>query len=242
MRIFRFLFLAASVMAFAPGIHAKSAQDSLAILPQDRLGEAWWQKRWTEKKALAARGGWEVVLIGDSITQGWEAKGKAAWAKYLEPRKALALGYGGDRTEHVLWRLDNGEIDGLRPKAVVIMVGTNNTGHRKDPPDAIAAGVRAILDRVRKKAPEAKILLLAIFPRGANREDPLRVNNDAANQILKTFEDGRYVFFADIGERFLGPDGSLSKEVMPDLLHLNEASYDVWGAELERPLKEKLGL
>lgn len=241
MRTFRILILALAAMTLAPAAHARQ-EGGEAITPQHRLSEAWWQKRWNQKKHMAAQGGWDIVLIGDSITQGWETAGKAAWSKYLEPRKALALGYGGDRTEHVLWRLDNGEVDGLKPRAVVIMIGTNNTGHRKDPPEAIAAGVRAIIDRVREKMPATKILLLAIFPRGATRDDPMRANNDAANAILKTFEDGKRVFFADIGPKFLGPDGTLSREVMPDLLHLNAASYDVWGAELERLLKEKLGL
>ena len=96
------------------------------------------------------------------------------WTKYYADRNALNLGFSGDRTENVLWRLQNGEIDGIAPKLAVIMIGTNNTGHRSDPPEQIAAGVQAILSELQQRLPDTKVLLLAIFPRGADKDDPMR--------------------------------------------------------------------
>ena len=105
----------------------------------------WWKDRHEEKLALAKQGGWELVFLGDSITHGWERNGKSTWDKYYGARKAINLGFGGDRTEHVLWRLEHGEFDGYKPRVVVIMIGTNNTGHDMHPPEAIAAGIEKIV-------------------------------------------------------------------------------------------------
>lgn len=200
----------------------------------------WWQERHEQKAAAAAQGGWELVFIGDSITHGWENAGKQSWQQYYGQRKALNLGFSGDRTEHVLWRLDHGELDGYSPKVAVIMIGTNNTGHRKDPPQAIAAGVKQIIGRLQAKSPEAKILLLAIFPRAENKTDAQRVNNDKTNALLAALADGNRVQFLDINDRFLLPDGTLSKEIMPDLLHPQQKGYAIWGEALEPTLKAML--
>jgi len=201
----------------------------------------WWQQRHEEKLALAKQGGWELVFLGDSITHAWENAGKQTWNQYYGKRKPLNLGFSGDRTEHVLWRLDNGELDGYQPKVVVIMIGTNNTGHRKDPPEAIAAGVEKIIDRIKTKSPETKVLLLAIFPRSEKPTDAPRVNNDKANTLLAKLADGDKVVFLDINERLLMPDGKLSKEIMPDLLHPKEKGYTIWGEAIEPTLKKMLG-
>ena len=133
---------------------------------------------------LAALEKVDLLMIGDSITHSWENTGKQTWQQYYGKRKALNLGFSGDRTEHVLWRLDHGELDGCKPKVVVLMIGTNNTGHRKDPPQAIAAGVKKILERIEAKSPQTKVLLLAIFPRAADKNDPQRMNNDKTNTLL----------------------------------------------------------
>jgi N-acetylglucosamine-6-sulfatase len=147
--------------------------------------------------------------------------------------KAANFGIGGDRTEHVLWRLANGNFDGLKPKLVVLMIGTNNTGHQGREGYACSAqqtadGVKEILAVLEKKCPEAKVLLLGIFPRGPDAMDKFRVQNEETNAIIKGYADGKRVFWKDLGSVFLANDGTLSKEIMPDLLHLNEKGYQMW--------------
>lgn len=212
-----------------------------ATTTTDRLNEAWWKTRYEAKYAEVARGGYDLVFLGDSITQGWEGAGKATWEKYYAHRKALNLGYGGDRTEHVLWRLKYGEIAGLSPKLVVIMLGTNNTGHRKDPPEQTAAGMQTILDLLKEKMPAAKFLLLAVFPREEKADGALRKINDGVNAIYKTFADGDRVTFLDINAGMLEPDGTLTREIMPDLLHPKEKGYGIWAAAMEPFIAKTLG-
>ena len=205
---------------------------------------AWWQPRFEQKKALAKQGGWELVFIGDSITHGWENGGKAVWQKYFGAYKALNIGYSADRTEHVLWRLDNGELEGYQPKLFVVMIGTNNNGHRKPEQERTAdtvAGIQAILDKLGQKAPQAKVLLLAIFPRGATPQDPLRVRNEAVNAEIQKFADNKRVFWQNINDKLLQSDGTLSKEIMPDLLHPNAKGYEIWAEAIAPFVKQTLG-
>ncbi|SMF26747.1 exo-1,4-beta-glucosidase [Alteromonadaceae bacterium Bs31] len=201
----------------------------------------WWEDRHKETLKRIKQGNVDVLFIGDSITQGWEGDGKAVWDKYYGSRNALSLGYGGDRTENVLWRLNHGEVDGISPKVAVLMIGTNNTGHRMEKPEFVANGIRKILDALAEKLPDTKILLLAIFPRGEMPDDPARVNNIAINTLIKDFADNKTVYYLDINEHFLGEGGKLSRDVMPDLLHLNAASYGVWAEKMEPTLQSLLG-
>jgi len=213
----------------------------LSVTPSDRLKDGGWSKRHEEKLAAPNRATAQVVFIGDSITQGWEGAGKSVWAHYYSARGALNLGYGGDRTENVLWRFDHGELDGLKAKVAVLMIGTNNTGHRKDSPEDIAAGVRKILDVLQQKLPKTKILVLAIFPRSAAATDAPRVNNDKADKLIAGFADNKRVFFLDINNKFLQPDGTLSKDIMPDLLHPKGKGYEIWAEAMEPELSKMLG-
>ena len=212
-----------------------------ATTPADRLSQASWKARHEAKLAEEAKGGYDLVFLGDSITQGWEGSGKSVWAKYYAHRKVLNIGYSGDRTEHALWRLDNGEIAGLSPKLVVIMLGTNNTGHRKDPPEQTAAGMKMILERIKAKMPGAKVLLLAVFPRQEKPDGDLRKINDGINAIYKTLADGDRVTFMDINGKMLESDGTLSREIMPDLLHPKEKGYAIWAAAIEPFIAKILG-
>src|SRR5262245_9596255 len=172
---------------------------------------------------IVAKGEADVIFIGDSITQGWEGAGKKLWAEHFAPLKAVNLGISGDQTGHVLWRLTEGkEIEPLKPKAAVIMIGTNNmgnadkgTGHT---PEQIAGGVKAIVEELRKQKPEMKILVLGIFPRSANATDKIREKVKDTNAIIAKLDDGKMVFYKDIGAKFLEPDGTLDKKIMPDLL------------------------
>jgi lysophospholipase L1-like esterase len=203
------------------------------------------EKRHETFNVVSKKGEAELVFLGDSITHGWEGKGKASWEKHWAPLKAANFGIGGDRTEHVLWRLEHGNFDGLKPKAIVLMIGTNNTGHQGRPQKELngavyectaeqtAEGIKTILGQLRKKCPDAKILVLGIFPRGANKEDKFRQQNEATNAIVKGYADGQKVFFLDVGAKFLEPDGTLSKTIMPDLLHPNEKGYEIWTSAIK---------
>lgn len=211
----------------------------------------------TEKKhesfnEISKLGQAELVFLGDSITAGWAGKGKAEWTKHWEPLKAANFGIGGDRTEHILWRLQNGNYDGLKPKLTVLMIGTNNTGHQgrpaaehggavyTSPAEQTAEGVAAIVKALKEKQPQMKILLLAIFPRGANNDDAMRKQNEATNQLISKLADGKSVYWLDINKSFLEADGTLSKEIMPDLLHPNEKGYQIWAEAIEPKVKELL--
>lgn len=177
----------------------------------------------------------DVVFLGDSITDGW--RGAKAWKTRFEPLHALNLGIGGDRTQHVLWRIQHDELKGYNPKAFVIMIGTNNMG--SDSAENIAAGVKAIVEEIQKQHPAGKILLLGIFPRSAKPTDKIRDKIKATNTIIAKLE-GKNVVYSDIGAAFLEKDGSLSKEIMPDYLHLSQKGYDIWAAAIDKDLQAML--
>jgi beta-glucosidase len=208
-----------------------------AVVPVPREGG--WMKRHESFNERVKQGNIDLIFLGDSITQGWETGGKAVWDEFYGKRNAVNLGISGDRTQHVLWRLENGNIDGISPKLAVLMIGTNNSGRNSS--QQISAGVQAIVEKLRARLPQTKVLVLAIFPRGADAADPQRKVNEGANAAMSKLADGKQVFFLDIGKGFLAADGSLSKEVMPDLLHLNEKSYRIWAESIEPKVKELLG-
>ncbi len=209
-----------------------------AVIPGTRGDEPKWRERDAQLTQNAKKGGYDLAFIGDSITQGWEGKGKTVWEKYYAGRKAINLGIGGDRTEHVIWRLTHGQWNNVKPKAAVVMIGTNNTGHFDQDPAQVASGVTQILDILKEKTPQTKILLLGIFPRGETPWDLKRLNNVAINQRIRRLADGERVHYMDLANAFLEKDGTLSKEIMPDLLHLNEEGYERWAKAIEPKLKE----
>ncbi len=183
-------------------------------------------------EASAKAGGGAIVLVGDSITHAWEQPPHLALLKDLGP--VVNLGTSGDRTENVLWRLRNGNLPkGLDPKAFVVMIGTNNTGARLDKPEDIAAGVLAILDEIQTRQPRAPVILYRIFPRGATADDKMRLNNAAANELIAKAVAGRTnVRLRDLAPKFLQADGTLPRELMPDLLHLSPKGYAIWAEDL----------
>jgi beta-glucosidase len=197
---------------------------------------------WTERDASFNKrvkmGNVDLLLIGDSITQGWEGAGKDAWAKSYAKRNAVNLGIGGDRTEHVLWRLDHGNADAISPKLAVLMIGTNNS--HDNTAEEIGAGIQAIVKKLREKLPQTKVLILAIFPRNP-KPDAVREKNAQASKIAAELADNKMVFYLDIGPKFLTADGELTKEIMPDYLHLSPQGYDVWAASIEPKVAELMG-
>jgi len=185
-----------------------------------------------------SEGNVDLIFIGDSITSGWESRGPKVWDKFYGKRNAANLGIGGDRTQHVIWRLDNGNVRGISPKAAVVMIGTNNSGDNTS--EQIADGVTVIINQLRSKLPETKVLLLAIFPRGAKDDERRRVN-EKVNEIFSRLADGDHIHYLDIGPKFMSDDGELTRGMMPDLLHLTERGYEIWAESIEPSLSKLLG-
>jgi N-acetylglucosamine-6-sulfatase len=209
-----------------------------ATIPETRADLPWWRDRDRACTQRASQGDVDLVFIGDSITQAWEEVGAEVWRKHFAHHKPLNLGFSGDRTENVIWRLEHGNLDGIHPKAAVVMIGTNNTGHVMQAPDQVAAGIESIVQLIRSKLPDAKILLLGVFPRDVQPLDPMRLNNVAINQYIRRLDDGQHVHFRDIGHIFLEDDGTISPDIMPDALHLSAQGYQRWADAIEPILRE----
>ena len=191
----------------------------------------------------------DIVLLGDSITHEWAGRhsigGDDALPRFkraFEGYRVLDAGYGFDRIQNVLWRLDNGELDGTRPKLVVLLAGTNNMNvkSKADPtlmnstPEEIAEGVVAVADRLRRKLPGSRILVLGIFPRGRKAGSRYRVAGSAANRLIaEGLTDMERVSFADISDAFLDENGVFPEELSHDALHLKDAGFVRWRAALQ---------
>jgi beta-glucosidase len=218
---------------------------SVTPVPQvDTWTQYWWPQRHEAKleeirRLKAAGTPPELVFIGDSITNGWETAGKPVWEANFAKYHALNLGYGGDYTENVLWRLEHGELDGFNAKVVTLMIGTNNTGNRQEDPATTAAGIRRVIDEIQQRQPQATVLLLAIFPRDKWPNANSRQINEAINQIIASYADGKRVFFQNINNSLMNPDDTLSESIFPDMLHPNEAGYTRW-AKAITPTLERL--
>ncbi len=214
---------------------------TVSTTPVERFSEDWWKQRHDEKVALTNSGHADLVFLGDSITHGWEGTGKATWEKYYGHRKAANFGYSGDRTEHVLWRLANGELIGMKPKVVVIMIGTNNLGHGSSNAFQTGSGVEKIVKTLQREVPDVKILLLSIFPRGMSVHDGLRIGVAEATRGFQSLAEPGKVVCLDIGKYFLNYSGDMRLSLMPDLLHPNEGGYEIWAMAIERELSALLG-
>jgi lysophospholipase L1-like esterase len=180
----------------------------------------------------AQQGNVDLLFLGDSITQGWGGARKT-WDRFYGPRKPANFGIGGDRTEHVLWRIQNGELKGIEPKVVVLMIGTNNAS--ENTPDEIAQGVTAIVHELRQRLPRSKVLLLGVFPRG-EKPSPIRERLASVNTKIARLDDGSNVHYLDIGKAFLSEDGTISNTIMPDYLHLSQRGYRIWADAMEPTL------
>lgn len=215
----------------------KEEKKNPCIIPVPR--DKGWVKRHEGFAEIAKKGGVNVLLLGDSITDAWRGGGaKKAWEKHFAQRGAANFGISGDRTEHVLWRIQNGELEPIDPKLVMLMIGTNNTGANSAP--EIAEGIEAIVKHIRAKKPSTKILLLAVFPRDEKPGTDRRVKIDEINKTISKLDDGKMVKYLDIGSKFLAEGGILPRDVMPDLLHLSEKGYNIWGEAVEPTIQALL--
>jgi len=190
----------------------------------------------TNAKAHAADCTVDLIFDGDSITDFWQRTGATVWAERYGNRNAFDFGISGDRTENVLWRLSQGQVDGLHPKLIALMIGTNNLGKNNE--KQIADGIKAVVAEYQKRCPQAVILLQAIFPRSEKSDGPFRSSIKIINESLSKLGDGKKVIYLDFGDKFLTPDGTMSKEVMHDFLHPSAAGYQIW-ADAIQPIIDK---
>lgn len=214
-----------------------------AITPADRLGEEWWKQRFDATNERIGRGDVELLFLGDSITQGWEDAGRDVWNEFYSERNAVNLGFSGDRTQHVLWRLEHHGLERLAqapPKLAVIMIGTNNSNGADNTAEEIADGVAAVVAKLRELLPRTKVLLLAIFPRN-ERPDAQRAKLAQTNAAIAKLADGKSVHFLDFGAKFLDADGTLLRDLMPDYLHLSGMGYGIWAESIEPLVGEICG-
>jgi lysophospholipase L1-like esterase len=215
-----------------------------AIVPVSRTGSITNRQNQVLQRAKDASGEYDIEFIGDSITQGWESAGKNVWNEVSAKYKVINFGVSGDRTEHVLWRFGQGQLDGVKAKAAVVMIGTNNSNKNKDgiwaySDSEILEGVTAIVNEIRRRQPATKVLLLGIFPRGkAFNEQRGRLLE--INQALARLDDGKNIFFLDFGSQFIENDGSISLEMMRDALHPGEKGYRIWASAMQPKLDELL--
>jgi lysophospholipase L1-like esterase len=226
-------------MNFEPIPGQKPLPSTVVPVTQDRSWPQYdWKKRHELTSAAVKRAKPQILFIGDSITHffggekfdSYALRGQKTWSEFYAPRNAGNLGFGWDKTENVLWRLQHGAVDGIAPKLVVVMIGTNNSGTCEAAD--IAAGITAIVAELNQKLPQSKILLLGIFPRG-EKPGPQREKLAAVNQLIAKLDGTRNVTFLDIGAKFLTADGLITKDIMPDFLHPNEKGYRIWAEAIE---------
>ena len=182
-----------------------------------------WRRRHAAQRHAEGRAQAEVVFLGDSITEGWGQS--AAFHERFGHYHPLNLGIGGDQTQHVLWRIEDGTLDGLTPRLLVLLIGVNNLGNGQQSPEQTARGVAAILRAVRARRPHTPVLLLAILPAGQRSDDPLRQEIALTNPLLEKLAEPGSVSVLDVGASFLEKDGTISADVMQDFLHPNASGY-----------------
>jgi len=223
------------VVLLASGVaFAQSTNTAVIPVPMTKLG---WMERHESMNAKARQGKIDLIYIGDSIVQRYEGVGKPVWDHYYAPRNALNLGISGDRTQHVIWRLDHGNIDGISPKLAIVMIGQNNGGHNTA--REIAEGVTEVVKRIRTKLPNTKILLLGIFQR-REKPTPERAVLAEANNIISKLADSS-VHYMDINSVFVQPDGTIPASLMPDFEHPSELGFKRWAEAIEAKVAELMG-
>jgi beta-glucosidase len=227
-----------TVLVLSSQVLTAAQKQHSALEPAHR--HSWWTLRNDAVNERVRQGNVDLLMIGDSITHSWENGGKKYWDKHYAGRNAVNMGFSGDRTQHVLWRLEHGHLEGITPKLAVIMIGTNNSNGKDNTADEIGDGIIAICRKLRAECPRMKILILAIFPRSPEPSDQRQKNAQASLQASK-IADGKMIHYLDINDKFLTADGFLSKKVMPDYLHPNEAGYKIWAEAIEPKVAKLMG-
>lgn len=221
----------------ADKIESAKGFPKIADLPTTRpqTGTGTWLKRHEGFVDIARKGDVDILLLGDSIMEGW--RNPAARPGFF-PAKAANFGLAGDKTQNLLWRLQNGELDSIQPRVVVVLIGTNNA---QDTAGDIAEGITAVVKTVLEKVPTARVLLMGILPRGEKADTPLRAKIAETNSIIAKLDDGNRIRYLDIASKLLLPKGLLPKEIMPDYLHLSAHGYEILGEAIQPVVQEMLG-
>lgn len=188
---------------------------------------------------IAQAGNIDLLWVGDSITDWWARRGQSVWDEFFAQLRPANFGIAGDRTQGVLWRMQNGELEGFQAKLIILMLGTNNINRNTNAD--IVEGDRMIVEEFRRRQPQAKVLVLGVFPRGAEADNPYRAAIREINEGLAKLADNENVFYMDIGDQFLEPDGTLSTDIMPDGLHPNETGYRIWAEAIQPRVLELMG-
>lgn len=229
------LLTLAAIAAFATQAPALETTTPVAAKTNS---EQWWNGNCQRILSDLEKTGREidVAFVGDSITARW--RGNENWTKHWGAYKAVNMGIGGDKTQNVLWRLDHGQLDGYKAKLFVVMIGTNNLWDKTTTPEEVAAGVKAVLERIQAKQPQARILLMSILPTG-EKPNPGRDKRMAVNPLIAKFAGGS-VEYIDISGKYLDAEGRISKELMHDFLHLAPQGYDLWAEAIATKVKESV--
>ena len=209
-----------------------------AVTPAPR--DARWMAHHERIDSRLKEGNVDLLFVGDSITDFWPMRGREVWNTYYGNRNAANFGISGDRTQHVLWRIDHSDFNDIHPKLAVVMIGTNNSNGKDNTAEEIADGIIAICQRLRTRLPQTKILLLAVFPRGS-KPSQQRAKNAKASLLASAVADGKMIYYMDINDKFLTKDGQLTRDIMPDFLHPSAAGYKIWAEAIEPKVAKLMG-
>jgi beta-glucosidase len=194
----------------------------------------WWQTR--HKKILDAdKSSIDILFLGDSITQGWEDYGQDVWLQNFGENRAFNMGFRGDKVQHLLWRITNGELDNISPKITFLLIGTNNS--EENTARDIAEGINKNIEQIVKKLPKTKLIVFKIFPRGLANSKLRKITNEAS-EIVKKSVDNQTVFYLDINEYFLDINSNTTIDIMYDGLHLTEHGYEIWANAISHLIQE----
>lgn len=245
------VLLAASAVCWLPELPATETGTNTALVPTPKLENDSYDWYARHDAVLKVKGQLkpEVVMIGDSITHFWAGqpesqiqRGPESWRRLFGNRAVLNMGFGWDRTQNVLWRLEHGEFDGLHPRYIVLNIGTNNfsttANAQANTPQQISEAIDAICARLKAKSPDSRMIIMGVFPRGQKPDDPFRSQIAELNKLLAELARARGYAFLDIGDQFLAPDGSIPTALMADFCHPTEQGYALW-AEALKPLIDK---
>jgi len=213
------------VLLLALIIQACNTGKPTTVVPASKNMQ-WWKDRHNRVVALD-KSNFKVFFLGDSITQGWMMAeyGHSIWLENFGEESALNLGFAGDKTQNLLWRIENGELDGANPELVILMIGTNNA--KDDSAEDIAEGVNAILTVIQTKLPKTKIIVHRIFPRGIESE-PLRLVTNQASEIFSKSSNEQSIHYLDINNHFQDESENVPIDIMYDGVHLTTKGYAIW--------------
>lgn len=214
-----------------------------SVIPSPRTTEYEWMsvERWqamhAEDVKVASEGDVDLLFIGNSITEGWP---EPLWSEYFGVYNPANFGIGGDKTENLLWRLNNGAVGNLDPQVVSLLIGVNNFGLSEHEPDDVYQGVEAVVDTLLGAFPNARILVHGVFPYKESAQDPARDQVRQLNDQIAHLADRERVYYLDIGPQLVEDNGDISTDIMPDHLHLSEEGYRIWAENLQPIFKDWL--